>query len=377
MLPRALMATRALFGALGVLGGIWGVHIPSLKQVYGLDEAGLALVLLAVASGAVLSLLSAGRLIGRLGVARCTWLAGGTMALLLALTLHWPGLALLLPAMLLFGAAMSLFDVSINTGGTALESLGRRAVMGQLHGMFSVGGMCGAGLGAAMLHAGLAPTMQLQLVGAAVVLAVLLAARQMLPAAAHDPAEGEAEPVHFAWPRGALLVIGLLIFTGMTAEGVMYDWSVLYLKQELHMPQDRAALGYAVFSAAMAATRFGGDALRTRYPEPLLLRRGALLAGGAMALLLLLAEPWLALLGYLLVGVGLALVVPMLYSAASRVPGSSRAAAIAAVSSIGYAGFLIGPPLIGAIAHASSLTWAMGVIVLACALLALGARRVL
>ncbi|MEY8879523.1 MAG: MFS transporter [Leptothrix sp. (in: b-proteobacteria)] len=376
VLARALNSTRALFGALGVLGGIWGVHIPSVKQTYGLDEAGLSLVLLSAAIGAVLSLLLAGRLIGRIGVPRSATLAGLLLSLLLGAVLWWPGLALLLPAMVLFGAVMSLFDVTINTEGTAIESLGRRAVMGQLHGMFSLGGMAGAALGSALLHADVPATTQLTGVALGMALLVLLAARHMLPAQAHQPEPGEAEQAHFVWPRGALLVIGLLIFAGMTAEGIMYDWSVLYLKQEVGMAQDRAALGYAAFSAAMAAARFGGDALRARYAEMKLLRNGALLACGAMAVVLLSASPWVALPGFVLVGFGLALVVPMLFNAATRVPGVSRAAAIAAVSSIGYAGFLIGPPLIGAIAHAASLTLAMGVIVLACALLALSARRI-
>jgi predicted MFS family arabinose efflux permease len=151
---------------------------------------------------------------------------------------------------------------------------------------------------------------------------------------------------------------------------------VLYLKQELHMPQAQAALGYAAFSAAMALSRFGGDALRSRYPEQLLLRGGGALAAVAMAVLLLAGTPWVALIGYALVGAGLAPVVPMLFNAATRVPGVSRAAAIASVSSIGYAGFMIGPPLIGSIAQAVSLTVAMSVVVLAAGLLAIGARRV-
>jgi len=156
----------------------------------------------------------------------------------------------------------------------------------------------------------------------------------------------------------------------------MYDWGVLYLKQELNLPQAQAALGYAAFAGAMAASRLVGDALRARFAEPALLAAGASLAAAAMAALLLVGKPAVALLGFALVGAGLAPVVPILYSAAARVPGVSRAAAIAAVTSIGYGGFLIGPPLIGCLAHVSSLTVAMAVIVLAATLLAVGARYV-
>ena len=375
-LSRARHASRTLFAALGVFGGVWGVHIPSVKQQFELTESGLSMVLLSIAVGAVLSLFFAGRVIGGLGARRATMIASAVMGLLLAAVLNWPGLAWLLPAGVVFGAAMSLFDVAINADGTALEAASGRAVLGSLHGSFSLGGMAGATLAAAMLRAEIAPAWQLGGVGLALVIVVWTAARGMLDAHPSADGDGDEPQAHFAWPRGTLLVIGLLIFSGMTAEGVMYDWSVLYLKQELAMPQDAAGVGFAVFSAAMAAARFGGDALRSRYAEHLLLRNGALLATVAMAVLLLVGNPWLALVGYACVGVGLALCVPILFNAATRVPGVSRAAAIASVSSIGYSGFLIGPPLIGFVAHHASLTAALGLVVVAAAALAIGARRV-
>ena len=362
------------FAALGVFGGAWGVHIPSVKAQYGLDEASLSMVLLSIACGAVASMFFAGRVIGRLGARRAVVVAALTMGLMLSLVLHWPGLLWLLPSTVLFGMAVSVFDVSINAEGTALEVSSGRAVMGSLHGCFSVGGMAGAALASALLRAEVAPGLQLAVIAAAVALVTWLASRQMLEA--HPQHTSDEPQAHFAWPRGTLLVIGLLIFTGMTAEGVMYDWSVLYLKQELRMPQDVAGLGFAVFSAAMALARFGGDALRARYSERRLLRDGGLLAAGTMAVLLAVGSPWLSLCGFALVGVGLALAVPILFNAATRVPGVSRAAAIASVSSIGYSGFLIGPPLIGAVARAASLTAAMSLVVLAAALLALGSRRI-
>jgi len=286
-----------------------------------------------------------------------------------------PGLAVLLPLMMLFGASMSVFDVAINTEGSELETLSGRAIMSNLHGMFSVGGMVGAGVASVMLRAGIAPALQLAIVCSAVAVFAVIAARGMLDTHV-APSEGAAEKAHFAWPRGLLLVIGLLIFAGMTAEGVMYDWSVLYLKQDIGMPQAQAALGYATFAAAMALSRFAGDALRARYSERALLGAGAALSATAMAVVLLSANAWIALIGFALVGAGLAPVAPILFNAATRVPGVSRAAAIASVTSIGYSGFMVGPPLIGGIAQNSSLTAALGVVVLAAAMLALGARYV-
>lgn len=371
-LRRARWATRVQFAALGVLAGTWGAHIPSVKLQHGLDEVGLSMVLLTAALGAVTSLFFAGRAVAQLGARHAATAAGVVMSAMLALMLVLPGLWALLPAALLFGAGMSLFDVSINTEGSELESLSGRAIMSNLHGMFSVGGMAGAALASALLGAGVAPAVQLAAVAAGLVAVIGGAALGMLDT--HSGADEER--AHFAWPKGLLLVIGLLIFAGMTAEGVMYDWCVLYLKQDVGMPQAQAALGYAGFSAAMALSRFGGDALRARFSETVLLLSGALLAAVAMAVVLLLGTPWVALVGFALVGAGLAPVAPILFNAATRVPGVSRAAAIASVTSIGYSGFMIGPPLIGGIAKATSLSVALAVVVAAASCLALGARHV-
>jgi len=316
----------------------------------------------------------AGRIVGRHGARNAAAGAALAMAGMLASVLEHGGIAPLIVCMLVFGAAMSLFDVAINTEGSALESLGGRPVMSNLHGMFSVGGMTGAAVVAWLLGLGIAPRPQLYGICGTVALIAVLASRGMLET--HAAPSDEAPKAHFAWPRGLLLVLGLLIFAGMTAEGVMYDWSVLYLKQDVGLPQSRAALGYAAFSGAMALARFGGDRLRARHAERDVLRWGAGLSAIAMTVVLLSANEWVALIGFALVGAGLAPVAPILFNAATRVPGVSRAAAIASVTSIGYSGFMIGPPLIGSIATATSLTVALSLVALAAALLAIGAGRV-
>ncbi|MEY4757003.1 MAG: hypothetical protein RJA34_1901 [Pseudomonadota bacterium] len=373
-LRRGRHATRALFATLGMLAGVWGAHIPSLKAEYALNEGQLAMALFAAAVGSVTSLFFAGRLIGRLGTRRAALLTGLVLTCALAAVLNWPSFVWMLLANFIFGLSMSVYDVTINAEGTALEARSGKAIMGSLHGMFSLGAMVGALLAAAMLNRSWDPKLQLLGVGVAMALALVIAQRGMLDA--HPASEQKEGHAHFVWPRGLLLLIGLLIFAGMTAEGVMYDWCVLYLKQEVGMTQDVAALGYAAFAGAMAVARFAGDGMRARFADAVLLRYSASLAAVSMAVVLLSGHPVVSLVGYALIGAGLAPIVPLLFTAASRVPGSSSAAAIAAVSSIGYSGFLIGPPLIGAIAHNSSLTAALGVVVVASAALAWGARRV-
>jgi predicted MFS family arabinose efflux permease len=372
VLSRARWATRAQFLNLGFVAGVWGVHVPSLKAGYGLDERTLSGALLSMSVGSLLTLVIAGRAVGALGARTTSVIAGWGFCLALGLSLVLPGFWALVPVMILLGASESVFDVAINAEGTTLETLSRRAVMSGFHGMFSLGAMLGAASAAAMIKAAIPASTQLAAVGVLVAVAILIASRGML--AAHPVPD--ASQAHFAWPKGTLLLIGMLICCGMLAEGVMYNWSVLYVNQELRAPQATAAMAYVAFAGATAAMRFAGDSVRARVSERTMLIAGPALTAVAMLLVLLVARPWFAMAGFAFVGIGLATVVPILYNAATRVPGVSRAAAIASVSSIGYVGFMIGPPIIGAIAHATSLTIAMGTQIVAAAILIIGALRV-
>ena len=363
----ALRSARLQFAALGMLAGSWGAHIPSVKHAHGLSEAGLALVLLAVALGCVAALTLAGRCVARLGTRGAAVLAAFAMTVTLASVLLVPAGASLLATAFVLGAGMALFDVCINTEGAALERLGGRPVMSRLHALWSVGAMAGALAAAALFGFDVAPRWQLAGLGLGVGTGTLMLAAA--PGMRAAPAS-VAAPMRWAWPSRPLLLIGGLIFAGMLAEGAMYDWSVLYLVQELGLPPARAALGYAAFCVAMAVVRFGGDALRERHAEPALLRAGGLLAALAMAGVLLAGSPALAWPGFALVGAGLALVAPILYGAAARLPGASPAASIASATSIGYLGLMLGPPLVGAIAQAVSLSAALAVVVVAALTLA-------
>ncbi len=361
-LPAARWATRTQFFCSGFIFATWGVHIPTVKAHYGLDEASLGLAMLAAGVGALLGLARAGRWIGRHGANRVAGLAGGCYALLLALLLAMPGYAALLALLAVFGLLTSVFDVAINTEAAAIELAEGVPRMSGMHGMFSLGGMAGASSGAALLAAGWPPLAHLGTVALAMALAIGAAAWRMLPAAHTAAADGDRGGTLRAVGK-PLLVLGVLAALGLVAEGAMYDWSVLYLQQELGSPQQQAALAYASFSAAMAAARFGGDALRARMPASRLLAGSALLAAGSMTVGLLTHSPWVALAAFAGVGLGFANVVPLLFAAAARVPGVEPARGIAAVSALAYLGFMAGPPMIGLLAGASSLTRALSVVV--------------
>ncbi|WP_236698535.1 MFS transporter [Xylophilus sp. Leaf220] len=365
-------ATRVQFFCSGFLFATWGVHIPTIRALYGVTEAGLGVAMLAAGIGALLGLTQAGRLIARFGPRGVCRVCGVAMAGGISLLLVMPGLPALLVLLAVFGVANSIFDVAINAEAAELERVGQRPLMSGMHGMFSTGGMAGAGVGGVLLAW---PQWHLTLVAVVLAAAALLAAHRMLvplPVAADAPSTPG-----FVLPRGTLLVLGVFAGLGLIAEGAMYDWSVLYLHQELGSPQTEAAWAYASFSAAMAAARFGGDWVRARVAPAVLLRASALLAAFAMVVVLLATAPWLALVGFALAGIGFANVVPLLFTAAAKVPDSSPAHAIAAVSSLGYLGFMGGPPIIGFVAQWTSLGAALWLVVVFAVVLALGARRAL
>jgi predicted MFS family arabinose efflux permease len=365
-------ASRTQFFSSGFIFATWGVHVPTVKAHYGIDEAQLGLAMLAAGAGAMFGLTSAGRWIGRHGARRMAAICGCIYALLLAGLIAMPGYLALLALLAAFGLVTSVFDVAINTEAAQLELQGGKPLMSGMHGMFSLGGMAGAASGSAVLAAGLGAQAHLLGVAAVMVAAVAIASTRMLPPVA---AAGDAGASHgFRLPRGTLAVLGVLAALGLIAEGAIYDWSVLYMQQELHSPQQQAALAYASFSAAMAAARFGGDALRARFSPAALLLGSGLLAAAAMTLVLLTHQPWVALLGFAGVGVGFANVVPILFGASARVPGVEPASGIAAVSAVAYLGFMAGPAVIGLLARATSLTAALYVVVVFAAALAASAR---
>ena len=372
-LRAAIHALRAQFFVAGALFATWGVHVPSIKAHYALGEQSLAIAMLAAGAGSVVALLQAGRVLARH--------APRTVVPFMALVCVAAVGSLLLPSrygallalMLAYGMAAALFDVAINDEATAIERLSGRHLMSGFHGMFSLGGMVGAAAWSALAPAGVTPTQHL--LGATAVLGALALAATpfMLRQHRSAPAGGAG----LSLPRGPLLLLGVMAGLGLVGEGAMYDWSVLYLRQELGAPTSIASMGYASFSGAMAAGRFGGDWVRARVRPAPLLRASGVLAALGMVLALAVPHPMAALAGFALVGLGFANMVPVLFSAAGQLPGIAPAQGIAAVASVGYFGMMAGPPLIGFIAEARSLAAGLLVVVFFAVVVAALARRAL
>ncbi|WP_244095784.1 MFS transporter [Rhodoferax ferrireducens] len=374
-LPRsARLATNVHFFLNGLAFATWGVHVPTFKHLHGLSEAEVALAMLAAGVGALVAVLWAGALVGRFG-ARAVCAVSGLMTAaavgaLLQLPSYWTGVM----GLFVFGVANSLFDVAMNAHAVEVEAAYGRPIMSSCHGFFSLGGLGGAALASLLAVAGVAATthtLWVAIGAAALTIAVVPA---MLP----DRAQTSDETGYsFMRPRGVIVLLGAMAALGLVAEGAMYDWSVLYLRESLASPQALAALAYASFSVAMAIGRFAGDRARARLGALTLLSVGGTLAASAMLAVLLIGHPVAALAGFALVGLGISNVVPVLFSCASRVPGISPAHGISGVASLGYLGFLSGPPIIGAVAQVATLPVALCLVALFAAALAVLARRVL
>lgn len=286
---------------------------------------------------------------------------GGSLPFLAAIALipNANGPIALFLALLLLGAGSGAADVAMNAQGVVVEKRLGRPIMSSLHGLWSVGAMAGAAAGAAV--AATALPIELHFLGAAALsLALLLLATRWFVVGDAGAAGGPG----FARPTGAILGLAAITFCAMTSEGAMFDWTGLYLRDELAADEATAALAVSLFAGVMAAGRFVGDALAARFPGPTLARGCALLTLLGVATLLAAPAAPAALVGVAVAGAGLSILIPLAFSAAGRQPGVEPGLAIAAVSTSGYGGFLIGPPTIGFVAEQTSLPFGLGLLLL-------------
>ena len=357
----ARAAITLVFFADGLLIGSWAARIPAVQRQTELTSGKLGIALFAMSLGALLAMPTAGRLSERIGsrsVTLAALLAGGAALLLTAVA---GGLAGLGAALFLFGAGFGAVNVAANAQGIALERLSERSILSSFHAAFSFGGLAGAGLGAIAAAAAIDPVEHFGAIAVAIALSALAAGGRLLPPDADDR---EPTPI-LARPQRSLLVLGAAAFFTLMAEGAAADWSAVYLSDSLGAGAAAAALGYTAFSLAMAASRVFGDRLNTRLGPVALARGGGLLAASALTLALVSGSTVVALAGFAAMGAGLGVVVPVLFRAAGSTPGVSAAAGVAAVSTIGWFGFLAGPPAIGVTADAVGLRSSLVIVVAA------------
>ncbi|WP_339545081.1 MFS transporter [Pseudomonas sp. RA_35y_Pfl2_P32] len=362
------MSTRIAFFIAGFGIAAWAPLVPYAKARAGLDEGTLGLLLLSLGVGSILAMPLAGVLATRFGCRRV--LTAGTLLICLALPLlaTVSTVPLLIAALFLFGAGLGTVDSTTNLQAVIVERASGKTMMSGFHGMFSLGGIVGAAGVSALLGLGISP-----LGAMAVVIVMLLAA--LFKAAPHLLTYGsERSGPAFAVPHGIVLFIGGMCFIVFLAEGAALDWSAVFLAQERGIDTAYAGLGYAAFALTMTIGRLTGDRIVRRLGATRVIVFGGLTAAAGLFLATF-APSWeAALVGYALLGVGCSNIVPVLYTAVGKQTVMPESIAIPAITTLGYAGILAGPAVIGFVAHASSLSFAFGLMALLLVAVAIGGK---
>ncbi len=354
------LAVLGVFFANGVVIGTWVVRIPAVQGRLGLSEGLLGVALLGAAVGALAAMPLVGALVSRLGSRRIV----GSTAALLVLALVTPALApkllLLVPALMLLGAANGGLDVAMNAQAVEVERGYGRPIMSSFHAAWSFGGLAGAALGGLLASRGVGPLPHFSAVAILAAIAFAVAYKALLPSDADASEEGAPA---FARPTRALLGLGVISFCVLLGEGAMGDWSAVYLENTLRTGPGFAAAGYAAFSVSMAFGRLFGDWFMERLGPATLVRSCGALAATGLGIALAVGQPFVALLGFACAGAGFSIVFPAALSAAGRTEGIATGPALAAVSTAAYTGFLVGPPSIGFLAEATNLGYALYLVV--------------
>ncbi|MGL6211349.1 MAG: MFS transporter [Paracoccaceae bacterium] len=340
-------AVAAMFAVNGLIMGAWATQIPLLLPRHSITESTLGILIFVLGVGAVGSMLYSGRLITAYGSRRVTILFGVMTAPMLPLVVLAPNLWLLALSMALMGAVIGCMDVAMNANAVEVERRLSRAIMSSSHGFWSLGGFVGGILGGLILARWGAEVQAL--IAGAVALAGVLAAAPWLIAEAVAPKVKDA-PVkrQTLFPRKPVLwLLGVMALFSMVPEGAVLDWAAIYLAKELGSDTARSGLAFGLFAGTMAVMRFAGDGVRNRFGAVLTIRVSGLIGAAGLMLAALAPTDLIAVAGFAVAGIGVANMVPILFSAGGNQPGISASAGIATVTMMGYCGILVAPSTIG------------------------------
>jgi len=352
------IATSIFFFIAGLTFSTWASRIPAIQAKLELSDAGLGAVLFALPAGLMTSLPVSGWLVSRFGSRPMVIVGSVFYPLILLLLASSTSVLQLVLSLFSFGIMGNLINIAMNTQAVGVETLYGRSVMASFHGLWSLAGFTGAVVGTFFVSRGLPPIIHFSIVSGVCVLLVILSYKFTLP---HDIGHRQRQKA-FVKPDKKILLLGMIAFCCLVNEGAMSDWSGVYFKNIVKAPASLITLGYVAFTSTMALGRFVGDSLVTKFGIKRMLQiSGSVITSG---LLLAVIFPYLptATAGFFLVGFGVSSVVPIVYGLAGKSTTMSAGAALAAVSTIGFLGFLIGPPLIGFIAQTISLRWSFTLI---------------
>ncbi|MEX2210681.1 MAG: MFS transporter [Gaiellaceae bacterium] len=355
----ARAAVTVVFVVHGAVFGTWAARIPAVRADLSLTDGQLGLALLSLALGSFGGLPLAAWTTGRQGSRATARIAIILFAALLPLAALAPGRASLAAALFCFGVAGAAADVAMNAHGLAVEGRYPRAIFSSLHAGWSFGGLAGAAVAGVVARAGVGVDAHFAVAAAVLAVAGVAASARLLPAEVDRP----DEPAPLRLPPRRLLPLAALAFCVLFGEAAAHDWSAVYVAGPLGGSEGVAAFTFAAFATTMTAFRLAGDRLTARLGAVTMTRAGGLLAAGGVALPLVVREPAAAVAGFALVGVGLAGIVPILFRTAGSLPGIPPGHGLAALTTVGYGAFVVGPPAVGFLADAIGLGGALWLVV--------------
>lgn len=354
------IAVGIFFFIAGLVFSSWTCRIPDIKNQLQLSDAALGSVLFALPVGLMCSLPISGVLVSKYGSRMVLILA----AVMYPITLVFIGLAgqvwQLVTVLMFFGLWSNMLNISVNTQAVSVESYYGRSIMASFHGLWSLAGLCGGFIGFWVSPAGVPPFTHYLFICGICLLMVLATHKNLV---VKDLNTGSTQPL-FAKPDKIILKLGIIAFSGMVCEGTMFDWSGVYFQKVVMTSKQFVVLGFVVFMSTMAGGRFAADWAVTRLGVTRVIQISGICIASGLMLAVALPHIIPAAIGFLLVGVGVSSIVPLIYGLAGKSKTMSPGLALAAVSTIGFIGFLIGPPLMGFIAELSSLRWSFTVVAL-------------
>ncbi|MFC6599575.1 MFS transporter [Kitasatospora paranensis] len=355
---RARVGIALVFAVHGAVTGTFATRIPWIQDHLGLSPGQLGLALVAPAVGSFLAMPLAGRIVHRFGGRAAVRGLLMLWTLALALPAITPNLGLLWVSLFVYGATAGMADVAMNAQGVEVEVRLGRPIMSGLHGMWSVGGLVASGFGVLAAHRQVDARLQYAVVAALLTGLAVVVTRRLLDV---RPEPEEQAPPRFALPPRSALLIGLVGFCAVFAEGASMDWGGVYLRDVTGSSAGTAAACFAAFAATMAAARLAGDAVVQRFGPVRTVRLGGAVATVGGLLVVVAGSPAVAIPGFALIGIGIAVVVPLAFAAAGK-SGANASQAIAGVATVTYTSGLVAPAVIGGIAQATSLTVSFGVV---------------
>jgi MFS family permease len=343
------IAVAAMFFMTGLCFSSWTSRIATIQQTLDLSEAALGGVLFALPVGLMCSLPFSGWIITKIGSRNLLVAA----LILYSISLVTLGLAQnviqLVICLVVFGFSSNAVNISVNTQAVAAEELYKRPILASFHGLWSLAGFTGGLIGVFMMRMHIIPWHHFALILGIIVLVVFIT----IPYLKNDKVV-DSGPV-FVMPDNSLIKLGAIAFCSMICEGAMFDWSVIYFKKVVLAPIDWIGAGFTAFMATMALGRFVADSFAHRFGLKRTMQLSGILTATGLLIAVIFPHFYTALIGFLFVGAGVSSVVPMVYSAAGKSKTMAPGVALAAVSTLGFMGFLIGPPIIGFIAGLATL----------------------